>query len=62
MSRREQDALLALFNSFRPSRRVTTFDQLSDGKVLLEVGQICTGRRRPSCHVVATEHALGSQR
>ncbi|BEI86835.1 hypothetical protein CcaverHIS002_0701810 [Cutaneotrichosporon cavernicola] len=37
MTRREQDALLALFNSFRPSRRVTTFDQLSDGKVLLEV-------------------------
>jgi protein HOOK3 len=37
MSRREQDALLALFNSFRPSRRVTAFDQLADGKVLLEV-------------------------
>ncbi|TXT03988.1 uncharacterized protein COLE_07685 [Cutaneotrichosporon oleaginosum] len=36
MSRREQEALLALFNSFRPSRRVTTFDQLCDGKVLLE--------------------------
>lgn len=37
MSRREQDALLALFNSFRPSRRVTAFDQLADAKVLMEV-------------------------
>ncbi|EJT46863.1 protein-nucleus import-related protein [Trichosporon asahii var. asahii CBS 2479] len=37
MSRQEKDALLALFNSFRPSRRVTSFEQLSDGKVLMEV-------------------------
>ncbi|WOO81281.1 Protein Hook 3 [Vanrija pseudolonga] len=35
--RREQDALLALFNSFRPSRRVVSFEQLADGKVLMEV-------------------------
>ncbi|TXT13806.1 hypothetical protein VHUM_01173 [Vanrija humicola] len=34
--RREQDALLALFNSFRPSRRVVAFEQLADGKVLME--------------------------
>lgn len=40
MSRQEKDALLALFNSFRPSRRVTSFEQLSDGKVLMEVSLV----------------------
>jgi len=40
MARREQDALLALFNSFRPSRRVTAFEQLADGKVLMEVCEL----------------------
>jgi protein HOOK3 len=38
MSRQEQAALMAWLNSFRPSRRVTAFDQLSDGKTLMEVG------------------------
>jgi hypothetical protein len=37
MSRSEQDALLAYFNTFRLSRRVNTFASLADGKVLLEV-------------------------
>jgi hypothetical protein len=37
MSKKEQDALLALLNSFKVSKRITTFDQLSDGKVLMEV-------------------------
>lgn len=37
MSKQEQRAILAFCNSFRLSRRVTSFDQLSDGKVLLEV-------------------------
>ncbi|KAK8854821.1 hypothetical protein IAR55_003560 [Kwoniella newhampshirensis] len=37
MSRKEQDALVAYFNSFKLSKRMTTFEQLSDGKALMEV-------------------------
>jgi hypothetical protein len=38
MSKSEQDALLAYFNTFRLARRVNTFASLADGKVLMEVG------------------------
>jgi len=38
MSKSEQDALLAYFNTFKLARRVNTFASLADGKVLMEVG------------------------
>lgn len=38
-SKKEQAALVAFFNSFNLSKRLTAFDQLGDGKVLLEVGR-----------------------
>jgi len=37
MSRPEQVALLAFFNSFKLSKAITAVDQLSDGKLLMEV-------------------------
>ncbi|KAK4689518.1 hypothetical protein P7C73_g592, partial [Tremellales sp. Uapishka_1] len=37
MSASEQDALMAFFNSFKLSRRITAFEQLADGKALMEV-------------------------
>ncbi|ORY35634.1 HOOK protein-domain-containing protein [Naematelia encephala] len=37
MSRLEQRALIAYVNSFKLPRRVTAFEQLSDGKALMEV-------------------------
>ena len=37
MSKSEQDALLAYFNTFKLARRVNTFASLADGKVLMEV-------------------------
>ena len=37
MSRTEQAALVAWVNSFRPSKRVTAFEQLSDGRAFAEV-------------------------
>lgn len=59
MTRKEQEALLALFNSYRPSKRVTTLGQLSDGKVLMEVSSCyekgpCLGSNR----LTITGHAL----
>jgi len=38
MSKSEQDALLAYFNTFKLARRVNTFASLADGKLLMEVG------------------------
>ncbi|OWZ40710.1 hypothetical protein C351_03418 [Cryptococcus neoformans c8] len=37
MSRQEKDALVAYVNSFKPSKPVTDFAQLADGKALMEV-------------------------
>ena len=37
LSRQEQSALIAFLNSFKLSRRITAFDQLADGKALMEV-------------------------
>jgi protein HOOK3 len=37
MSRSEQEALLAYFNTFKLARRVNTFASLADGKALMEV-------------------------
>jgi hypothetical protein len=37
MSKKEQAALLAFFNSFGLTRRITAFEQLNDGEALLEV-------------------------
>ena len=48
MAKKEQAALVAFVNSFRLARRVTSFDQLADGKALMEVGvpgvEVKTGR------------------
>ena len=38
MSKKEQDALVAFFNTFKLSKRIAAFDQLADGKALMEVG------------------------
>lgn len=35
-SKKEQAALIAFFNSFSLSKRITSFDQLNDGKALME--------------------------
>lgn len=43
MSKSEQDALLAYFNTFKLARRVNTFASLADGKVLMEVGPFLIG-------------------
>jgi hypothetical protein len=40
MSKSEQDALLAYFNTFKLARRVNTFASLADGKVLMEVSTL----------------------
>jgi protein HOOK3 len=37
MSRQEQAALVAWVNSFRPAKRVTSFEQLADGRAFSEV-------------------------
>ena len=37
MSRTEQAALVAFFNAFKLSKPLDSFDQLSDGKALMEV-------------------------
>nr|XP_031860001.1 uncharacterized protein CI109_004608 [Kwoniella shandongensis]KAA5527073.1 hypothetical protein CI109_004608 [Kwoniella shandongensis] len=37
MSRQEQDALVAYLNAFKLSKKITAFEQLSDGKALMEV-------------------------
>ncbi|KAI9637475.1 protein-nucleus import-related protein [Dioszegia hungarica] len=37
MSRQEQAALVAWINSFRPSRRITSFDHLADGRAFMEL-------------------------
>jgi hypothetical protein len=42
MSKSEQDALLAYFNTFKLARRVNTFASLADGKVLMEVSPFFT--------------------
>ena len=41
MSRQEQTALVALFSSFKLSKRISAFDQLADGKALMEVRPVC---------------------
>ena len=40
-SRQEQASLVAFVNSFRTSKRITAFDDLSDGKTLMEVSVNC---------------------
>lgn len=42
--RQEQAALLAFVNSFKLSRPARTFDTLSDGRALLEVGLVFVQR------------------
>jgi hypothetical protein len=39
MSKKEQAALVAFFNTFALTKRITAFDQLWDGKTLFEVGR-----------------------
>jgi hypothetical protein len=60
MSRAEQHALLAFVNSFKPTKKVTAFEQLRDGKALSEVCQSGQGSSSSANIIIDHEPDVGT--